>query len=79
MAEIRNYNKVPIDHENAKYQTIRLNGICQLKFRRALFGDGGIYSCVAENELGTDSVSSEVIVRNPEEKGKLHLKEEILV
>ncbi|CAG5082743.1 Oidioi.mRNA.OKI2018_I69.PAR.g10196.t1.cds [Oikopleura dioica] len=47
------WNKVPIDKMNPHFMMISQGGICQLKLRRVRFGDGGIYSCVAENELGT--------------------------
>ena len=58
---------------------MRNNGICQLILRRARMGDGGTYTCYAESELGKDSVTSEVIVRDPEEKARIQLKNPIAV
>ena len=72
------YNRVEIDPKNPKYRAIRTNNICQLVLRRARFGDGGTYTCVAQNELGTDQVTTEVIVRDPEEKAKLTQLREIV-
>ena len=73
------YNKVEINPQNPKYRIMRTNGICQLILRRARFGDGGTYTCFAESRLGTDSVTSEVVVRDPDEKAKRQLKDPILV
>ena len=47
------WNKVPIDKMNPHFMMISQGGICQLKLRRVRYGDGGTYSCVAENDLGT--------------------------
>ena len=42
---------------------IEFSGIVQLEIRRARLGDSGTYTCVAENHLGEDSISCEVLVR----------------
>ena len=38
-------------------------GIVQLEIRRARVADSGTYTCVAANDLGEDTVSCEVLVR----------------
>ena len=43
--------------------TFLFQGVVQLEIRRARLGDSGTYTCVAANDLGEDSVSCEVVVR----------------
>merc|ERR1711990_1114301 len=49
--------------DNPKYKISWGQGIVQLEIRRARLGDSGTYTCVAENHLGEDSISCEVLVR----------------
>ena len=49
--------------DNPKYKISWGQGVVQLEIRRARVGDSGQYMCVASNDLGEDSVSCEVIVR----------------
>ena len=49
--------------DNPKYKISWGQGVVQLEIRRARLGDSGTYMCVASNDLGEDTVSCEVIVR----------------